>query len=91
LAISWNLPEAFLEITACHHDLGAHSAGAAALIPPSCALADSLGFSVVRYRSPRNYAEIVAEFPEPARNLFPAHAEELALEIANAIKVIESA
>jgi hypothetical protein len=61
------------------------------LIPPSCALADSLGFAVIRCRSPRSYAEILAEFPEPARNRFPADAEELASEIVKEIKVIESA
>jgi len=91
LAISWNLPEAFLEIAACHHDAEAHPPGVASLIPPSCALADSLGFAVIRCRSPRSYAAIHAEFPEPARNRFPAAAEELASEIANEIKVIESA
>ena len=88
---AWNLPEAFLEITACHHDPEAHPPGTASLIPPSCELADALGFAVIRCRSPRSYAEILAEFPEPARNRFPADAEELASEIANEIKVIESA
>ncbi|HYW38561.1 MAG TPA: HDOD domain-containing protein [Terriglobales bacterium] len=91
LVTVWNLPEAFLAITACHHDLGVHLPVAASLIPPSCALADSLGFAVIRCRSPRSCPEILAEFPEPARNRFPADAEELASEIANEIKVIESA
>jgi putative nucleotidyltransferase with HDIG domain len=91
LVTSWNLPEAFLEITGCHHDHHALLPVTASLIAPSCALADSLGFAVIRCRSPRSYAEILADFPEPARKRFPNEAEELASEIAGEIKVIESA
>jgi HD-like signal output (HDOD) protein len=90
LVTAWNLPEAFLEVTACHHNSQARTSGAASLVPPSCALADALGFAVIRYRSPRSYAEILAEFPEPTRTRFPADAEELVSEIANEIKVLES-
>ena len=90
LVDAWNLPDAFMEITACHHSSSAHPSGAASLVPPSCILADSLGFAVVRYRSPREYAEILAEFPDPGRTRFPAEAKDLAKEIANEIKVIES-
>jgi putative nucleotidyltransferase with HDIG domain len=91
LVAAWNLPDAFLAITACHHDPEAHAVGAASLVPPSCELADSLGFAVVRCRSGRSYAEILAAFPEPARNRFPAAPEELCCEIANEIAAIESA
>jgi len=91
LVTAWNLPDAFLAIAACHHDPEAHAVGAAALVPPSCELADALGFTVIRCRSGRNYAEILAAFPEPARNRFPAEAEELCCEIANEIAAIESA
>lgn len=90
LVKAWNLPQAFLEITACHHESGMHPAGTASLIPPSCELADALGFAVIRYRSSRSYPEILAEFPEPARKRFPADAKELASDIANEINVIES-
>ena len=86
----WNLPDAFREVTACHHDLEAHPPHTTALIPPSCELADALGFAVMHYRSPRSYTEILSRFPEPARRRFPTDAEELASEIANEIKVIES-
>ena len=54
-------------------------------------LADALGFNVVPCRSPRNYSSTCAEFPEPARSRFPAEALELASEIENEIRVIESA
>lgn len=91
LVIAWNLPETFVEITAHHHGQGACSAGTASLVPPSCALADALGFVAVPCRSPRSYAEVLAQFPEPARNRFPADAKELAAEIENEINVIESA
>ncbi len=90
LVHAWNLPEAFLHITACHHDLPVRTSGALSFLPPSCALADALGFAVIRYRSPRSYDEIVADFPEAGRARFPADAEEFASEIANDIKVIES-
>lgn len=91
LVTAWNLPEALLAITACHHDSESHALGAASLVAPSCELADSLGFAVIRCRSGRSYAEILAAFPEPARNRFPADAEELCCEIANEIAAVESA
>jgi len=91
LVTAWNLPEAFLAITACHHDPEAPLPGAASLIPSSCELADSLGFAVIQCRSPRSYAAILAGFPEPARKHFPADAQQLASEIASEINVIESA
>jgi putative nucleotidyltransferase with HDIG domain len=90
LVTAWGLPQAFLEITARHHAAGAHPRGAASLIPPSCALTDALGLTVVKYRSPRNYAEILTQFPESARSHFPAQAHQLASEIANEIRVIET-
>jgi HD-like signal output (HDOD) protein len=90
LVTAWNLPEAFLEITSCHHDPETRARGAASLVRPSCTLADALGFGVIQYRSPRSSAEILAEFPEPRRNRFPADANRLASEIANEIKVIEA-
>ena len=91
LVTAWNLPEAFLAITACHHDPQAQAVGTAAVVPPSCALADALGFAIIPYRSPRSYAEILAEFPDPSRTRFPAEGAEFASEIVNAIRVIESA
>jgi len=91
LVTVWNLPEAFIEITSCHHDLGTHARGAASLVPPRCALADALGFTVVQYRSSSSYAKILAQFPEPARSRFPADGKALAAEIANEINIIESA
>jgi putative nucleotidyltransferase with HDIG domain len=91
LVASWNLPEAFLEIAACHHNPGPHSPGAARLLPPSCELADALGFSVVHCSSSRSYAEILADFPERVRTHFPADAKDFATGIAGEIKLIESA
>lgn len=91
LVTAWDLPEAFLEITGCHHAADAHPPGTASLLPPSCALADALGFSVIRWRSSPNYVEILSEFPERARKRFPSEAKDLATEIANEIKVIETA
>jgi len=98
LVTAWNLPDAFLEIAAGHHNPSPSSEltpppfgrSTASLLPPSCALADALGFAVVRYRSPRRYDEILLEFPEPQQTRFPAAAEEFAGEIAHAIKLLES-
>ena len=87
----WNLPDAFLGITAGHHEPEAHPTGTASLIPPSCELADALGFAVIRCRSPRSYAEIIGASPEPARKHFPADAKQLATEIASEVKGIEFA
>jgi putative nucleotidyltransferase with HDIG domain len=89
LAAAWNLPPAFAEIVACHHDPPARS-GTGALVPHSCALADSLGFAVLSYRSPRTYAEVLADFPEPARTRLPVDPGELAAGIDHEIKVFES-
>ena len=91
LVKTWNLPAAFLDVTAYHHESGPHPTGTASLIRSSCALADALGFTAVRCRSSHSYTGLLAEFPEPARKHFPADAEELSAEIANEIKVIESA
>jgi putative nucleotidyltransferase with HDIG domain len=90
LVTAWDLPEAFIEITSCHHDPETHPRGAGSVLRPSCMLADTLGFTVVKYRSSRSYAEILAEFPEPSRNRFPTDPKALASEIASEIKVIES-
>ena len=91
LVIAWSLPEAFIEIAARHHAPDGHLPGTASLIPPSCALADALGFSVIRYRFAPSYGETLTGFPEPARKRFPEDAKAFASEIANEIKLIESA
>jgi putative nucleotidyltransferase with HDIG domain len=90
LVSAWSLPEAFLDIVACHHE-PPRTTGTAALIPASCALADALGFGVIRSRLPRCYGEILAEFPEPGRTQFPTQAEPFASEIRKEIHMIESA
>ena len=91
LVTAWGLPEAFLEITSHHHDTERGSRGAASVLPASCRLADELGFGVVRYRNSCSYADILAAFPEPAKNSFPADGKQLAQEIGNRIRLIESA
>ena len=90
LVTAWNLPEAFLEITSCHHDPTASAKGVASVVRPSCMLADALGFDVVSCRFPRSYPEIREEFCEPARSRFPADAQELISEIENEIRLIEA-
>ncbi|MFY9645496.1 MAG: HDOD domain-containing protein [Terriglobales bacterium] len=91
LVAAWNLPDAFLQVAACHHSPQAPARSTASLLPPSCALADSLGFGVVQFRSPRTYANVLADFPDPARTQFPTEAEQFASDIEHEIQVIESA
>jgi putative nucleotidyltransferase with HDIG domain len=94
LVSAWNLPDAFLDIAARHHATDHttdHQLPGAALLPPSCALADALGFAVVPCRVIPVYSEILARFPEAARKRFPPDAKELASEIDSEIKLLESA
>jgi hypothetical protein len=80
LVTAWNLPEAFLEITACHHEpkrtAGHRSLASAQLRVGGCAWV--LGNPC---RSPRSYAEILAEFPERRERGSPPKAK-FASEIA---------
>jgi putative nucleotidyltransferase with HDIG domain len=91
LMTAWNLPPAFIDIGARHHDPERLLPETHLLISISCALADSLGFAVVPCQSGPSYAEILARFPDPAQLQFPDTAEELARDIANEISALESA
>ena len=91
LVAAWGLPDAFLQVTLCHHDPGTEGRGAISVLRPSCLLADSLGLAAVEYRALGSYMDILAEFPESARSHFPADAKELATQIQNEIDIIESA
>jgi len=90
LVSAWGLPEVFLEITSRHHELGGPGRGSSSIVPPCCLLADSLGFGLVPFRSPRPYSEVIAAFPEPARKAFPAEGDQLAADISQALNVLES-
>jgi len=90
LVKAWDLPAAFLEIIAKHHDREARVKGTASLIAPSCRLADALGFSIQKFRSRLGYEELVSAFPETARKGFPREAEAIIADIANEIRVLEA-
>jgi putative nucleotidyltransferase with HDIG domain len=90
LVIAWNLPESLLDVTASHHEAVTREGSLVSVLRLSCMLADSLGFGVAEYRAPRSYQDTIAGFPETARNLFPAEAKDLASEIQDEIKVIET-
>jgi HD-like signal output (HDOD) protein len=90
LVVTWGLPEVFLEVTAKHHDAACLGRGTASILPPCCMLADSLGFGVVRFRAPRAYTDILAGLPEAARNGLPVDGSELASDIQEAIKLLET-
>jgi HD-like signal output (HDOD) protein len=91
LVKEWRVPEAFSRVTSCHHDANAGATGVESIVPLSCLLADSLGFGVVVYRSPRSYGQVLSDFPEAARGGFPAEERDLASGIASEIRMIESA
>jgi len=61
------------------------------VIQSSCALADSLGFAVIRTIAPCSYQEILARHPERVRQCLPCGADELAVEIERELHAIESA
>jgi putative nucleotidyltransferase with HDIG domain len=90
LAISWKLPEVFLEITSHHHEPLTHQEDVAEVVRLSCLLADALGFAAAWHSSIRSAQDIFAEFPESVRKHLPG-AEELAAEIDKEITVIEAA
>jgi len=95
LVTEWALPPAFFPITTCHHDANHHdrkaeAASADSIVPLSCALGEVLGFGVVEYRNARNYADIVENFPAPARGIFPAEKDRFAEEIGAEIALIEA-
>lgn len=90
LVKAWGLPEAFSTVTMCHHNSGTHSTDSASIVPRSCLLADSLGFSVVAFRKLGTYSEVLGDFVEAARRAFPASEQELAADINRQIGLIES-
>lgn len=90
LVTEWALPPAFFPITTCHHDGKAEAASADSIVPLSCLMGEVLGFGVVEYRSARNYADIVKNFPAPARGIFPAERDRFAEEIGAEIALIEA-
>ncbi len=90
LVLAWNIPEAFLDVTLSHHDPPAVGRSIASILPPSCLLADSLGFGVTQYRTVQSYHETIAQFPEAARSSLPQEPNELVSEICDEIKVIET-
>jgi len=90
LVKAWNLPPAFLEVTARHHERGPAATGTASVVAPSCRLADALGFAVGKYRAVHTYADLLGAFSESARRRFPPDADTFVAEITNEIRVIEA-
>lgn len=90
LAMTWKLPDVFLEVTSHHHEPLSHQEDATEVVRLSCLLADSLGFAAAWHSSIRSSQEIFAEFPESVRKHLPS-AEDLAVEIDKEISGIEAA
>ena len=87
----WKLLEVFRDITSMHHNFPGQMAGMTSVVAHSCTMADTLGFGMMRYQAVRSYEEILGALPEAARKKFPKEAEAFAAEIANQIRVIETA
>ena len=77
LVRSWAFPQPFLRVCEDHHEPpGAHDPQLFQVVKLSCAMADALDFSAVRYAQPRRYEEIVGILPKGAcRDSFPAEAD----------------
>jgi putative nucleotidyltransferase with HDIG domain len=90
LVKAWDLPGTFLDVTAHHHDKKAPMPGPAAVVAPSCLLADALGFGLEKYRGVHSYADLVSAFPEKNRQNLPQEAKECIAEISDEIRVIET-
>jgi putative nucleotidyltransferase with HDIG domain len=89
LVTDWELPRAFFDVVACHHESFAQVDNAKSLIQFSCALADALGFAVARNGQIAKYEDLVAKLPERARKDFPSDSRELAQAIAKDINAIQ--
>ena len=90
LVKTWNLPGAFLEITARHHESGPPVPGTASVIAPSCRLADALGFAMEKYQAVHTYPDLLGAFSESARKRFPPEADAFVAEITSEIRLIET-
>jgi putative nucleotidyltransferase with HDIG domain len=107
LVKEWALPSALSTITAHHHHqpilhasgpkavraggVDAQVTGIESILPPSCLLADALGFGVVSFSGMPDYAEILQNFSEVARASFPEEPQNLVAEIKGQISLLESA
>lgn len=90
LVTAWNLPEAFMEVISYHHEPASGTHSTVSVLHLSCQLADCLGFRVVDYRNPGCYAKILSDLPDSVSKSFPGDGEELASEIRDEMKVIET-
>jgi putative nucleotidyltransferase with HDIG domain len=106
LVKEWGLPAAHASIMAHHHRAATPAGGPQAvsmlaqaaqlkgidvILPPSCLLADALGFGILSFSGMPDYAEILHAFSEPARACFPVEPQNLVTEIQGQITLLESA
>jgi putative nucleotidyltransferase with HDIG domain len=105
LVKEWALPTALSSIVAHHHRAASpgagpqavsvgglgHMTGIESILPPSCLLADALGFGILSFSGMPDYSEILRIFSEPAQASFPEEPQNLVAEIQGQITLLESA
>ncbi len=106
LVKEWALPNALSAITAHHHQpplppsgpnavsVGVPNpqvTGIESILPPSCLLADALGFGIASFSGMPAYSQIQDAFSEPARASFPEQPQNLVAEIKGQITLLETA
>ena len=89
LVLEWELPRQYEAITSRHHEPFVEADGSMSVIQLSCALADTLGFTVAQRGLASSYEEVLSKIPERARKRFPSQAGELAAKISDEIELIQ--
>jgi len=89
LVEAWKLPKDLVDI-ASHHQIEPDSKfDLFAAVSWSCAVADTLGFSVMQPLDLPNFEELLQKLPESSRKRFGSDRDELALRIATKINSME--
>lgn len=89
LVEAWKLPKDFVDITSRHHMELNGKFDMFAVVRLSCALADTLGFSVIEPLDHPTFEELRQKLPDRERRRFGSDPNELALRIATKINSME--
>jgi HD-like signal output (HDOD) protein len=86
----WELPDEFAGICAAHHEpLSLSDSPLLQTAKMACRVADALDYSVVKYKSPAPFANVVKLLPPQLQRKFPAEAD-LRRNIENRLRVLEA-
>jgi HD-like signal output (HDOD) protein len=85
LVEAWKLPKDFVDFTSRHHVETNGKFDMFAVVRFSCAMANTLGFSIIQPLDLPNFAEVLQRLPDRERQCFGSDPNELALRIATKI------